>query len=217
MSEKFGPCKWSLGHSRPGKNFPEQPEGCRVSGGNRTRPVVCARDRSAAPREWSTTCRNAFPWRRAARNERVRRRVARAGNVRDMDQGLQACGAQSRPGPRLYAHRGRHLCAQRAEEGGGRLGQEKLVDLPFGARGRGAGAVECGVFDGRDALAISKVQFIRNAELLGLICPGSRAADMNEPVRVRERQRLQKHRLDDAEDCGVRSDGECCTACSRTA
>ena len=76
----------------------------------------------------------------------------------------------------------------------------RVVDEP--------GAVERDVLDAGNALAVLEVQLIRHAELLGLIRPGGRAADMDEPVRVRERQRLEEHDIDDAENRGVRADGE---------
>ena len=44
--------------------------------------------------------------------------------------------------------------------------------------------------------------------LVRLIGAGSAAADVQEAVAVRKRQRIEEHRLDDAEDGGVRADGE---------
>ena len=100
------------------------------------------------------------------------------------------------------------LRAQRREERRRRLGQEELVDMPFrSCRGR-AGAVEPDVLEPGCALAVLEIQLIRHAELLGLIGAGGRAGDVDEPVRVRERQRLEEHGVDDAEDRRVRSDGE---------
>jgi hypothetical protein len=100
------------------------------------------------------------------------------------------------------------LGAQRREERRRRLRQKKLVDLPFRARGGRTGAVQPDVFEPGDALAVFEVQFIRNAELLWLIGSGRGSADMDEPIRLRERQRLEEHGIDDAEDRDVRSDGE---------
>ena len=98
--------------------------------------------------------------------------------------------------------------AKRREERRRSLRHEELVDLTFGARRRRSSTVNRGVLDSGHALAVCEVQLVRNAELLGLIRPWSRPADMDEPVRIRERQRLQEHHLDDAEDRSVRSDGE---------
>ena len=67
------------------------------------------------------------------------------------------------------------LHAERREERRRRLRHEELVDLPFRACRRRTGAVEPDVFDAGHALAVFEVQLIRNAELLGLIRPGSRA------------------------------------------
>ena len=53
-----------------------------------------------------------------------------------------------------------------------------------------------------------RLELVRNAELLWLIGAGSRSSDMDEAIRIRERQRLEEHRLDYAEDGGVGSDGK---------
>ena len=61
-------------------------------------------------------------------------------------------------------------------------------------------AIEPGVFDLGDGLAVFEVQLIRDAELRRLIGAGRRPADVDEPVGVREWQRREEHGVDDAEN-----------------
>ena len=60
----------------------------------------------------------------------------------------------------------------------------------------------------RSALAVLEIQFVRHAELLGLIGSRGRPADVDEPIGVGVRQPLEEHDLDEAEDRRARSDGE---------
>ena len=100
------------------------------------------------------------------------------------------------------------LHAQRREEGRRRLRQEQLVDMPFRSCRRRSGAVQSDVLDPGRAFAVLEIQLVRHAELFGLIRAGGRAGDVDQPVRVRERQRTEEHGTHDAENRRVRADGE---------
>ena len=59
------------------------------------------------------------------------------------------------------------------------------------------------VLDRGRAFAVLEIQLVCHAELFGLIRAGGRTCDVDQPVRVRERQRTEQRRVHDREDGGI--------------
>jgi hypothetical protein len=99
------------------------------------------------------------------------------------------------------------LGAERREEGVQRRGHADALDAVVQAESARERVVPREVLD-EGRLAVGDHELRGDAELVGEAGAGRRGADVHEAVGVRERQRLEEHRVHDAEHPRVHADGE---------